>query len=143
MSEAQLASVRGVETPDDSSPLIVLVTSGARARGRRGVSGSTGVSVMPVTNVIVLEPQTERPSQSMRWLAMRRPLLSTRERSGVVVSWLGPLYMLYSPVDHSQGPRECGFILCPFMVSEPWSDDGAWRKVFVPSETLLEGVRFR
>ena len=77
---------------------------------------------------------------------MRRPLLTRRGKVWCCdfLAELGPLYILYSPVDHCQGPREGGFsfILCPCAVSEPWSDGSAWRKVFVPSETLLEEGRF-
>ena len=57
MSGTQLASVRGVEGPDDSISLTVV--SGMMARGV-----ITGVSVMLVAIVSVLEPQTERPSHS-------------------------------------------------------------------------------
>lgn len=55
MSGTQFASVRGVEGPDDSISLTVV--SGMMARGV-----ITGVSVMLVAIVLVLEPQTERPS---------------------------------------------------------------------------------
>jgi len=57
MSGTQFAPVRGVEGPDDSTSLTEV--SGTMARG-----AITGVAVMLLAIVSVLEPQTGRPAHS-------------------------------------------------------------------------------
>jgi len=58
-------------------------------------------------------------------------------RSGAAISWLS-----WDPCIYYIARSTTAKAHVRVTVSEPWSDGSAWRKVFVPSETLPEEVRF-